>query len=182
MTKTSERRQTWRERTKWRLVDALGGKCRICGYDKCRRSLHFHHVDPSTKTISISKMTTNPRNIEAIAEEAKKCILVCSNCHGEIHEGLLDVSNIEITFDESKLQIKIKIDPVSIACLNCGKQTFNRKYCSRKCIGYGKFTVNWPDPDVVLQMVKDTSYVSTAEALGCSDVGVKKFLIRNNKL
>jgi len=29
------------------------------------------------------------KSLEAFREEAKKCVLVCANCHGEIETGLI---------------------------------------------------------------------------------------------
>lgn len=61
----------------------MGGKCIICGYDKCLSALAFHHINPWDKEFEIgSKMSW-----EVIVQELKKCELVCSNCHAEIHEG-----------------------------------------------------------------------------------------------
>jgi len=60
----------------------LGGKCSICGYDKNYASLDFHH--PGKKEISLGKLFGRAK-MEIINEEAKKCILVCRNCHMEIH-------------------------------------------------------------------------------------------------
>jgi len=59
-------------------------KCSICGYDKCIRALHFHHIDKSTKDYQISNMYSF--SDEKIIQEMKKCIIVCANCHAELHE------------------------------------------------------------------------------------------------
>jgi hypothetical protein len=48
-------------------------------------SLLFHHLDPKQKDFQISKAGSTV-SITKLREEAKKCILVCSNCHGEIHD------------------------------------------------------------------------------------------------
>lgn len=68
------------------LVEEAGGRCAVCGYSRCIVNLHFHHVDPSTKTFAISMSTG--KSLAAYREEAKKCVLVCANCHGEIEAGL----------------------------------------------------------------------------------------------
>ena len=68
-----------------RAADYLGGKCRICGYDKCLSALEFHHIDPLEKDFAISDKLTS---WEAIRAELDKCVLVCANCHREIHEGM----------------------------------------------------------------------------------------------
>lgn len=68
-------------------VDFFGGKCKVCGYDKCHNALEFHHLDPSIKEESPSALrcVTNKKRWK---DELSKCILVCSNCHREIHAGL----------------------------------------------------------------------------------------------
>ena len=71
-----------RKLNKQLLVEYKGGKCQRCGYDKCIAALEFHHLDPSTKSFSL---TGNTLGIERQKEEADKCILVCANCHREIH-------------------------------------------------------------------------------------------------
>lgn len=62
-----------------------GGKCQVCGYDKCARALQFHHVDPNGKDFCIA--TYRCRAWETVKAELDKCLLVCSNCHAEIHDG-----------------------------------------------------------------------------------------------
>ena len=68
---------------KKQAVDYKGGECVKCGYKKCFASLDFHHLDPKQKDPNWKKM----RNwvFDKIKEELDKCILVCRNCHGEIH-------------------------------------------------------------------------------------------------
>ena len=63
-----------------------GGKCSVCGYDKCIDALQFHHTDPTQKEFSLGKR--RGLNIAALRKELDKCILVCSNCHVEIHADL----------------------------------------------------------------------------------------------
>lgn len=77
----------WRRKTKNTLVLEWGGACKICGYNKCVRNLHFHHVDPKTKCFGISQ--DNIKSLARAREEAKKCVLLCANCHGEVEEGLV---------------------------------------------------------------------------------------------
>ena len=72
----------WRRRTKKNLIDYKGGKCEKCGYDKCVDALEFHHLDPSKKDFSISGKSWS---YDRLKIEVDKCILVCSNCHKEIH-------------------------------------------------------------------------------------------------
>ncbi len=68
---------------KERAIAHLGGKCVVCGYDRCPSAFDFHHVDSEAKDFSISEKTS----WAAILPELEKCVLVCSNCHREIHAG-----------------------------------------------------------------------------------------------
>ncbi len=79
---------SWRQRTKQKLVEYKGGKCVICGYNKCMVSLTFHHRDPTQKEVGITGQT---KSYERLKKEVDKCELVCSNCHGEIHDGLVSI-------------------------------------------------------------------------------------------
>lgn len=80
-----------RRSRKRRLAEALGNKCCLCGYDKCMDALDFHHVDPSQKSFCISHKGVTIA-FERALEEAKKCVLVCANCHREIEAGIRTLS------------------------------------------------------------------------------------------
>jgi transposase-like protein len=77
-----------RREIKRRLVAEAGGACSICGYDRSMAGLHFHHVDPGRKAFALSGkgMTIS---LDAAREEARKCVLLCSNCHAEVEAGLV---------------------------------------------------------------------------------------------
>lgn len=76
--------QRRRYKVKEQAVEYKGGKCEICGYDKCIDALEFHHLDPSQKDFGISQKDYT-RSWENVKKELDKCIMVCSNCHKEIH-------------------------------------------------------------------------------------------------
>lgn len=69
------------------LVAEAGGSCAVCGYDRCVVNLHFHHVDPGLKSFAVS--VASGKSLAAYREEAKKCVLVCANCHGEIEASVI---------------------------------------------------------------------------------------------
>jgi 5-methylcytosine-specific restriction endonuclease McrA len=80
--RVSERRRVMKRE----LVEAAGGACVLCGYDRCVRSLQFHHIDPATKTFTISRWSNlSPAKLR---EEVTKCVLLCANCHGEVEAGM----------------------------------------------------------------------------------------------
>lgn len=71
---------------KRKIVELMGGACVRCGYHKYDGALQMHHVDPSVK----DREWTQLRNAgwERILEEIAKCVLLCANCHCEMHEEL----------------------------------------------------------------------------------------------
>jgi len=88
--------KTWRQNTKLRLVEAFGGECGICGYKKSTRALSLHHLDPERKEFSFNK---GCMSWSKIVGEAKKCVLLCHNCHMEVHDGLTEIPDDIKKFD-----------------------------------------------------------------------------------
>lgn len=76
-----------RKKVRDMAIEYGGGKCIICGYKKSKRALSFHHVDPTKKDFGIS-FRGYTRSWEKTKAEIDKCILVCMNCHMEIHDGI----------------------------------------------------------------------------------------------
>jgi len=72
------------------LVAEAGGSCVLCGYDRHPRALHFHHLDPSEKAFGLASAGVT-RSLARCREEAAKCVLVCSNCHAEVEDGLATI-------------------------------------------------------------------------------------------
>jgi hypothetical protein len=70
---------------KKKCVDYLGGKCKLCGYNKCMEALDFHHTDKNEKEFGIANIKNN--NFEKVKKELDKCILLCCRCHRELHYG-----------------------------------------------------------------------------------------------
>lgn len=68
-------------------IEYKGNKCSICGYDKCLDALEFHHINIAEKEFNISDRNIK-LNWPSIKEELDKCILVCCNCHREIHSKI----------------------------------------------------------------------------------------------
>jgi transposase len=76
-----------RRRVKRILIAEAGGRCRICGYDRSPSALHFHHVDPAEKAFGLA-LRGLARSLERCRAEARKCVLLCANCHAEVEAGL----------------------------------------------------------------------------------------------
>jgi transposase len=84
----------WRRRAKQRLVAEAGGKCRVCGYDRYQGALEFHHLNPAAKEFSLSLRGVT-RSLEALRAEARKCVLLCANCHAEVEGGVAELSTVD---------------------------------------------------------------------------------------
>lgn len=73
---------------KEKAVEYKNGSCELCGYSKCIDALEFHHKDPNEKDFGIAAKGYT-RSWEKVKEELDKCIMVCSNCHRELHANLV---------------------------------------------------------------------------------------------
>ncbi len=82
-----------RQKLKLMALEYKGSSCQNCGYQKCERALGFHHLDPTQKDFGISFKGFS-RSWEKVKAELDKCILVCSNCHMEIHAGILQLAPV----------------------------------------------------------------------------------------
>lgn len=79
-----------RRKVKLILAKEAGGRCRLCGYNRCLAALEFHHVNPKTKSFGLSRR--GARSISWLRSEASKCVLLCSNCHAEVEAGTAKLS------------------------------------------------------------------------------------------
>jgi hypothetical protein len=76
-----------RRRVKALLVAEAGGCCAVCGYAGSPAALHFHHVDPATKSFAVAGAGIT-RSLAASRAEAAKCVLLCARCHAEVEHGV----------------------------------------------------------------------------------------------
>lgn len=65
-----------------------GFRCSVCGYNKCKRAISFHHRDPTTKKFTLSQDYWM-YSWERVRQEIDKCVLLCLNCHMEYESGLI---------------------------------------------------------------------------------------------
>jgi transposase len=72
------------------LVREAGGRCVICGYSRCQRALQFHHLDPASKEFHLGH-AGHCRSIARSRAEARKCALLCANCHAEVEAGMAEM-------------------------------------------------------------------------------------------
>lgn len=82
-----ERRNINRKKQKNEVKLLHGGKCSCCGYNRCLDALDFHHRNPESKTSTVSNLFSE-KGKKAAFEEAEKCVLLCANCHRELHSNV----------------------------------------------------------------------------------------------
>ena len=78
------------------LVRQHGGKCLICGYNRCLAALEFHHINPHEKEFNISSKS----NMYDLRYELDKCVLLCVRCHREAHNNLISPETLQELKDE----------------------------------------------------------------------------------
>ena len=76
-----------RKQLRRQSIQYKGGRCEICGYRRCLEALEFHHRESSRKDFGISSKGYT-RSWKKVREELDKCILLCANCHREVHAKL----------------------------------------------------------------------------------------------
>ena len=81
---------------KVKCVAYKGGKCEMCGYDKCVGSMDFHHTDPTQKDFGIASQKGRVLT-DRIKAELDKCKFLCANCHREEHYRLSELTNEYLT-------------------------------------------------------------------------------------
>ena len=84
-----------RRKLKAMVVEYRGGRCVICGYNRSIWALDLHHRDAKHKDFGLSVRGLT-RSWEKIKAEADKCILLCANCHREVHAGIVRMPSEKI--------------------------------------------------------------------------------------
>lgn len=178
MSKCSEAVKRWRANTKKKLVQALGGQCVICGYSGYDEVFDLHHLDPSKKDLSFGHITANPAAWSRIAEEAKKCVLLCCMCHRLYHAGYIELPDDLTRFDEARI---FHVEELTNICKVCFKFIQNGFItCSRTCAAKHRSPVDWDSIDLNVLWSTLHNYTKIGELVGVSGASVKKRMLKLN--
>jgi len=179
--KVSEKRRALKNKA----IEYKGGKCISCGYNKCPGALTFHHTNPAEKEFGIASDGIY-RKFEKIKEELDKCILLCMNCHAELHhkeyleerdKKLKDLAKEKKVFEQSQ----------KVECLSCKKEMVrysstlknkNKIFCSTDC--KKKNDKNRWITDIDILQIKDT--LSAKEIAEKYNVSLSAVYARLSKL
>ena len=178
----------FRQKRKRDLISLYGGKCSLCGYNKSIKALEFHHIKPQDKKYALG--TGNCHKLQDDLTEAKKCLLVCANCHREIHDGFYNDVNL---FDYQKINNQIEIEKLSISknlfCKDCGVQiTIYSKsgYCNSCAQKHRAKVQNKPSREELKSLIRTLPFLKIATIYNVSDNAIRKWcdkysLPRNKK-
>ncbi len=160
----------WKLRKRY-MLELCGGKCCICGYNNNIAALEFHHKKEKDKKYSGSHLLSLSQ--EKMIKELKKCILLCANCHREIHNPDCNLFNELVP---QKKLIDKKILPTG-KCPICKKNVYKTKYCcvSHASIGNRK-VINRPSKKQLKNELINNSMVKIGKRYNVSDITVKKWL------
>ena len=129
-------------RRKLKLVEIKGGKCEKCGYNKNLSALEFHHINPSDKKFQLDSRHLSNTKWETILLEAKKCKLLCSNCHKEEHYPDMTkecISNLKYAEEKlSSKEFEIEHHKLCPICGSIMQKSDHRIYCSKECSNKAK--------------------------------------------
>lgn len=172
----------WRKRTKAKAVIYKGGACLICGYNRCIKSLVFHHIDPTRKDFAIAGKCLK---WETIRVELDKCVLLCANCHVEVHDGITEIGPHlarNTTPNEGGLALqqsgfgRVKMAPT---CPTCGTGVPVKGHACLHCARKARERIHWPTSDALRAMVAESNFEAVGRHLGVSGNAVRK-RIRNH--
>lgn len=84
-----------KKKIKQEYLKYKGGKCVVCGYDRCEFALDFHHINPQDKEHNITYYINRLKSIDCpeVRKELDKCVVLCSTHHRELHAGVIDISD-----------------------------------------------------------------------------------------
>ena len=169
----------FRRNRKVNLILACGEKCCICGYNKAISALEFHHIDPLIKEYAIAAKGTC-HNIQKDISEIRKCVLVCANCHREIHEGLYtseELYNYQYFNEEIIEKLLHPSKQQQRYCSECSALISNEsksglcQVCSKKATRI----VERPDRETLKQLIQQYPFTQLGSMYGVTDNAVRKW-------
>ena len=170
---------------KYNLTLVFGKKCCLCGFDNFIEALEFHHVHPEKKEFALTSSVM--KSLDKQLVEARKCVLLCANCHRGVHAGYLTVpQDFEKFFDESvAYQLLKENEEIKHGkkhyCIDCGKliQSTKAQRCE-KCARKASRIVNRPNREELKILIRTLPFTQIGRKYGVSDNAIRKWCIMEN--
>jgi len=174
----------FRQRRKDNLIKLCGGKCALCGYNRCSAGLEFHHINPETKKFGLS--SGNCHKIEDDIAEVKKCILICANCHREVHNGFYqgeDLFKYQFIDKDFEQELLTTNKAEQRFCSDCGKPItrYSKSGLCISCVQKHRVKVeNKPNREELKSLIRSLPFTQIAEMYHVSDNAVRKWCDKEN--
>ena len=174
----------YRRRRKENLIKVCGGKCNICGYNKTNAALEFHHIKSEEKQFGIAANGTC-RDLEVDLQEVKKCILVCANCHREIHENMYDENFLyqqKIYDDNFANFLREEKNKKQYFCKECGKEItrYSDSGLCTTCAHKSTRVVERPNREELKFLIRTKPFTEIGRMFNVSDKAISKWCIAEN--
>lgn len=176
----SEDVSNYRRRRKINLINVLGGKCQICGFNNFPDALEFHHEDPNQKDYGLASKGTC-HDIETDLNEVKKCFLLCANCHRGVHCGYYENPKEHIFNEELAQQLINDRNEKMIVhlnhCIDCGKQIdYNAIRCP-ECAAKARRVCERPSREKLKYLIRTKPFTTIGKQFGVQDNTIRKWCI-----
>ena len=153
------------------FVMLFGGQCSICGYNRCPDALEFHHINPKSKLMNPSRAIYR-LDYDSALGELKKCILLCSNCHKELHHKFIVVPDNIVKI--------VWFDKICESCNNVFSTTkLDQKFCNQRCSN-NRTNLHRPTKSELESLIANHTWTDLGKIFGVSDNAVRKWAKKFN--
>lgn len=168
------------KRRKNNLVNVMGGKCLLCGFDKFQEALEFHHVNPQEKEFALT--SSNMKNLADQLIELRKCVLLCANCHRGVHAGYYEIPNDwQSSFNEEIAQdLLAEKEKRHYYCQSCGKEITSKATFCKECSAKEQQHTERPTREELKKMIREKPFTQIGQLFGVSDNTIRKWCKANN--